>query len=60
MTTIETKLAKACRWCGMAHGERCPTVKKMEFHPDGTVKSVEFITAADEPSVFDRVFGKFP
>lgn len=39
--------AANCRWCGMLHGERCPTVKAMEFHQDGTLKRVEFLTAVD-------------
>lgn len=33
-----------CRWCGTPHhGRHCPSVKAIEFHPDGvTVKRVEF------------------
>lgn len=37
--------AATCRWCGMHHGPRCPGVAAMEFHPDGTVKRVEFVAA---------------
>lgn len=36
-----------CRWCGRLHGYQCPEVKALEFHPDGSVKRVEFKTAAD-------------
>lgn len=35
-----------CRWCGMTHGPQCPSVKAIDFFPDGTVKRVEFQTAA--------------
>lgn len=36
-----------CQWCGLIHGPRCPTVKAIEYHPDGTVKRVEFMTPVD-------------
>lgn len=36
-----------CRWCGMIHGPRCPSVKAIEYHQDGSVKRVEFTTPAD-------------
>lgn len=35
--------SEKCRWCGMFHDVRCPWVKAYEFHPDGTVKRVEFV-----------------
>lgn len=38
-----------CRWCGMIHGPKCPSVKAMEFHLDGTVKRVEFYSPVDYP-----------
>jgi hypothetical protein len=40
-----------CRWCGKAaHGDaRCPDVKAMEYHTDGTVKRVEFFAPNDYP-----------
>lgn len=31
-----------CRWCGLLHGPRCPAVKSMSFHDNGTVAHVEF------------------
>ena len=39
----------ACRWCGQCHigGGRCPEVKAFEYHPDGTLKRVEFFSPAD-------------
>jgi hypothetical protein len=30
-----------CRWCGETH-LRCPEVSAIEYHPDGSVKRVEF------------------
>lgn len=27
----------------MIHGPKCPSVKALEYHPDGTVKRVEFV-----------------
>jgi hypothetical protein len=40
----ETALpSPTCRWCGAWHGPRCPTVQAIEYHPDGTVKRVEFV-----------------
>jgi hypothetical protein len=31
-----------CGHCGMYHGPQCPNVKKIEYNPDGTLKSVEY------------------
>lgn len=39
--------SSACRWCGKEHGPRCPEIKAIEFHPDGAVKRVEYVTGAD-------------
>jgi len=37
-----------CRFCGMSHGLRCPSIKAIEYFDDGiTVKRVEFMTVAD-------------
>jgi hypothetical protein len=40
-----------CSYCGSPtpHPGVCPTVKAMEYHPDGSVKRVEFKSAADYP-----------
>lgn len=44
MTTTITN----CRWCGMTHGIRCPSVKAIEYFGDGvTVKRIEFMVASD-------------
>lgn len=40
-----------CRWCGMVHGVRCPSVKAIEYHQDGSVKRVEFLTGVDYPPI---------
>jgi hypothetical protein len=40
---MSTDATPRCRWCGQPfHQGICPTVKAMEFHPDGTMKRVEF------------------
>ncbi len=31
-----------CAFCGMWHTGKCSLVKKIEYHQDGTVKSIEF------------------
>lgn len=42
-------MARECRWCGMIHGPKCPSVKAMEFYSDGSVKRVEFFGPNDYP-----------
>lgn len=46
-TTTSYTTGAACAWCGKYHGTRCPEVKAIEYHPDGSVKRVEFVTQAD-------------
>lgn len=47
MTTSAVEQPK-CQYCGaMQHQGTCPTVKAIEYHPDGTVKRVEFKTQTD-------------
>ena len=42
MTTTVVEQPK-CRYCGaVPHDGVCPTVKSIEYHPDGSVKHVEF------------------
>lgn len=36
-----------CRWCGMSHGPRCPSVKAIEYFENGMLKRVEFMTPLD-------------
>ena len=31
-----------CPHCGMFHATTCPRVKAVEYHPDGSVRRVEF------------------
>ena len=40
-----------CQWCGIIHTTPgvCSWVKAFEYHPDGTLKRVEFNTGADYP-----------
>ncbi|MDE2105621.1 MAG: hypothetical protein KGL39_50810 [Patescibacteria group bacterium] len=46
-----------CRYCGAVHGLRCPMVKAMEFHPDGSVKRVEFVDGLRDriPTIDDQL-----
>ena len=36
-----------CGFCGESHGVKCPTVKAVEYHANGKVKRVEFMTPRD-------------
>lgn len=36
-----------CPHCGLIHETTCSLIKAIEYHPDGTVKRVEFKTASD-------------
>ena len=52
--TNETSSAEKpmkCQWCGSIerHIGHCPAVRAFEYHPDGTLKRVEFV----EPVPFD-------
>ena len=38
---------KQCQHCGGYHVAKCPLIKAIEYHPDGEVKRVEFMTPAD-------------
>lgn len=38
-----------CPYCGLIHAFVCGMVKAMEYHPDGSIKRVEFKTAIDYP-----------
>lgn len=44
-------MSDKCQWCGHMHGPRCPQVKSFEYHENGTLKRVEFVTDADRPAV---------
>ncbi len=43
-----------CKYCGMAHGVRCPSVAAIEFHLDGTVRRVEFVQPASWPTAYPQ------
>lgn len=40
-----------CRYCGMHHAAKCSLVKAMEYHPDGSLKRVEFYEPTRSPVV---------
>ena len=33
---------ESCPYCGATHIGTCPRVSKIEYHPDGAIKAVEF------------------
>ena len=41
-TTVTKRLLYPCSYCGNHHNGACPKVKAIEYHPNGTVKRVEF------------------
>ncbi len=50
-----------CRFCGMSHGMRCPSVKAIEYFEDGvTVKRVEFMSAADHYAPLSKLMWPDP
>lgn len=54
-TQLTAELAAAlrripvCNHCGGRHARACPRVKRMEFHPNGSLASVEFWAAGKWP-----------
>jgi len=44
---MEQSETTACGYCGCIHQTKCPMVKAIEYHQDGTVKRVEFYSASD-------------
>jgi hypothetical protein len=40
--TTSVNLEGLCRWCSGYHSGTCPKVKAIEYHPNGSVKRVEF------------------
>jgi hypothetical protein len=49
------QIQEGCRWCGGFHNSICPTIKAMEYYPDGTVKRVEFKPAQDYAAPLDML-----
>lgn len=39
-TAVET--TRRCPYCATGHEGACPKVKAIEYHPNGTVRRVEF------------------
>ncbi len=44
-----------CQWCAGFHATKCPLVKAIEYHQDGTTKRVEFYAATDYPPTPTKV-----
>jgi len=32
----------ACQFCQRYHSGPCPKIKRVEYYPDGTIKSIEY------------------
>ncbi len=41
-TTTDINMPSACPHCGVGHIGTCPKIRAIEYHPDGTVKRIEF------------------
>jgi hypothetical protein len=37
-----TKTPAYCGHCGFYHAPPCPRIKAIEYHPDGSVKRIEY------------------
>ena len=47
-----------CPYCGLLHERTvCSLIKAIEYHPSGSIKRVEFKTAADAPRLNDWTVG---
>lgn len=47
---------EACPYCGTIHADKCSLVKAFEYHPDGSIKRVEFYTPGDySPTILANV-----
>lgn len=53
-------LALICQYCGMSHSITCPRIKAMEYHPDGTIKRIEFHEPNATVTSDDRFYAKTP
>lgn len=49
-TTSNGTTVEKCQWCGQIHGPQCPSVKALEYYPNGAVKRVEFKTGSEVPT----------
>lgn len=50
MSSSTTNLS-LCPYCGVHHTAKCSLVKAMEYHPDGSLKRVEFYEPTRSPVV---------
>lgn len=54
--TQTSDAAPRCPYCGgLPHTGKCPLVSAIEYHPDGTVKRVEFHAPAVNPATFGQL-----
>lgn len=46
------QVGNQCGHCGYSHCGPCPRIKAIEYHPDGTIKRIEYVDAprSYEPS----------
>jgi len=58
-----------CQFCGKDHGKRCPDVRAIEYHENGVIRRVEFMTPRDympslapmpSPGLYPVKFGETP
>lgn len=40
--TVTTNYSSMCQHCGTGHTGPCMRIKAIEYHPDGTVKRIEY------------------
>jgi hypothetical protein len=48
-TQTTSSLTPPCPYCGSRHLAKCPSVKAITYHQDGTVAHVEFFAPVDYP-----------
>lgn len=46
---VERVRAHRCAHCGGTHARACPRVKRLAYHPNGTLAEVEFWPSNDWP-----------
>jgi hypothetical protein len=42
LTATSTTNTNKCPHCGFIHDFTCPRIKAIDYHPDGTIKHIEF------------------
>lgn len=60
--TSTSSAVQPCRYCGstLPHPGICPSVKAIEYHPDGTVKRVEFHGPQPLPTIYWPQYPTYP